>query len=147
MKLLQHELSFFSLNSHFLNDTYTVITASYSFISSYSLSDAIHIPILIGSAWIMALVISLPMHIDYPGFSTWSQSFDGESTSCAPINDPGSAGYSIFSAILGFILPAIVIIVLNVAIVLKMRIRSELKISRIQKMVILIKLIQPLSTK
>ena len=95
----------------------------------------------------MALVISLPMHIDYPGFSTWSQSFDGESTSCAPTNDPGSAGYSIFSAILGFILPAIVIILLNFAIVLKMRIRSQLKIYKIRKMVILIKLIQYLSTE
>ena len=80
----------------------------------------------------MALVISLPMHIDYPGFSSWPSSL-----SCAPLNDPGSAGYSIFNAILECILPAILIISFSFTIVLKMRIRSQLKISKIQQMVFL----------
>ena len=54
------------------------------------------------------------------------------------MDDLDSAGYRIFSAILEFIVPAILVIVLNFAIVVKIRIRSQLKISRIQQMVLLI---------
>ena len=98
--------------------------------------DLTHIHLLLGITWFMAFAISLPMHINYIGWSSWSSSFEGVSTSCAPINDPASAGYSMYSAILGFILPAVIIIVLNFGIVLKMRLRSQLKISKLRKMVI-----------
>ena len=92
-----------------------------------------HVTILIMFAWVMALVISLPMHITYPGFSCWYNSY-----ACSPMDDLDSAGYRIFSAILEFIVPAILVIVLNFAIVVKIRIRSQLKISRIQQMVLFI---------
>ena len=92
-----------------------------------------HVTILIMFAWVMALVISLPMHITYPGFSSWYSSY-----ACSPMDDLDSAGYRIFSAILEFIVPAILVIVLNFAIVVKIRIRSQLKISRIQEMVLFI---------
>ena len=99
----------------------------------YSYSSGMHVTILIMFAWVMALVISLPMHITYPGFSSWYSSY-----ACSPMDDLDSAGYRIFSAILEFIVPAILVIVLNFAIVVKIRIRSQLKISRIQQMVLLI---------
>ena len=99
----------------------------------YSYSSGMHVTILIMFAWVMALVISLPMHITYPGFSSWYSSY-----ACSPMDDLDSAGYRIFSAILEFIVPAILVIVLNFAIVVKIRIRSQLKISRIQQMVLFI---------
>ena len=97
--------------------------------------------LLIPFAWIMSLLIILPMHIDYPGFSNWSSTFLQhldhleEFHGCSPPHGPESAGFNIYAAIMTFIMPFLTLIILYVTIAIRLRSRTEKKISRIKKQV------------
>lgn len=88
--------------------------------------------ITILSAWLLGLVVALPMFISRPGFSNWSSSaLHTNLTACYPPNDEKSRGFSIYAAFLAFIIPFTVLILLYLAIALKMRSISQLKLLRL----------------
>ena len=70
---------------------------------------------LILGAWFMALVISLPMHIDAPGFSNFNNIMnkttilDNNLGGCMPPVDPLSSGFVLYSSILAFFIPALIL--------------------------------------
>ena len=73
-------------------------------------------------AWVMGLVISLPMHLEQPGFSSWSSSSSINSTyHCIPPQDAAHLGYNMYAAILAFILPALVLACFYAAIAIKLK--------------------------
>ena len=77
---------------------------------------------MISAAWVIGLVISLPMHLEQPGFSSWASSDLGNTTfHCIPPQDAAHLGYNMYAAIMAFILPGIIIIGFYVAIAIKLR--------------------------
>ena len=72
------------------------------------------VSILILAAWIMALVISLPMYIEAPGFSNF-HAMDEDSIrnitlgGCMPPVDYESRGFVLYSSILAFIIPSFIL--------------------------------------
>ena len=109
---------------------------------SYTNSNGFHTNTMIIMAWLIALAIALPMHIDYPGFSNWYRSFkiyqeDHQGlTACSPPHDAESAGFSFYAAFLAFIIPFVILIVFYFAVAVKMRSRTKKKIKRIKKKVV-----------
>ena len=89
--------------------------------------------ITILSAWLLGLVVALPMYIKSPGFSNWNNTtpFTNNLTTCRPPNDEKSRGFSIYSAFMAFIIPFTVLIVLYLAIALKMRSISRRKLLKL----------------
>ena len=70
----------------------------------------------------MSLLISLPMHLDIPWFSTWPVStMYNTSFHCVPPQDSSHLGYNMYAAILAFIIPTCTIICFYVAIALKLK--------------------------
>ena len=84
------------------------------------------------SAWLLGLTVALPMYIQSPGFCDWSiTTLPTNQTVCRPPNDEMSRGFSIYAAFMAFIIPFTVLIVLYLAIALKMRSVSKLKLLRL----------------
>ena len=84
------------------------------------------------SAWLLGLAVSLPMYIESPGFCNWTlPTLHNNLTTCRPPNDENSRGFSIYAAFMAFIIPFTVLIVLYLAIALKMRSISQLKLLRL----------------
>lgn len=91
--------------------------------------------VTIFSAWLLGLAVSLPMYIESPGFCNWNNTtllrLNTNLTACRPPNDEKSRGFSIYAAFMAFIIPFTVLIVLYLAIALKMRSISKLKLLRL----------------
>ena len=68
--------------------------------------------LLILLVWIMASLISFPMHIDSPGFARWAEDF--EKAQCSPPWGSNSSGYVWMKIILEFIIPLVVITISQV---------------------------------
>ena len=110
---------------------------------SYNRSKNSHTNIKIVCAWLIASAIALPMHVDHPGFSSWSRGLTNqtrggeEAILCTPPLDSESAGYSLYASFVVFIIPFGILIIFYVAIAVRMRSRTKKKIKRIQKEVII----------
>ena len=94
------------------------------------------------SVWLISIIISLPRHVDKPGFSNWyktlSNRTQGENVQvfkCIPPFDSNSAGYNFFLSFFVFILPFGVLIIFYLAIAVKMRSRTRKRIKNIKKAV------------
>ena len=86
------------------------------------------------SAWLLGLSVAMPMHIEKPGFCNWNNilhSLHRNQTDCYPPNDDKSRGFSIYAAFMAFIIPFTVLIALYLAIAIKMRSISKLKLLRL----------------
>merc|ERR1712080_355150 len=76
------------------------------------------VDLIIAFSWAMGFMVALPMHMDKPGFSNWSNLLKWV---CAPPVDSDSIGFIKYSAILAFIIPSIILFGLHSAIFVKMR--------------------------
>ena len=65
--------------------------------------------VMIVSAWIMAFIISSPMHLDIPGFSTFPKMTEEASVDCMPPVDPDSLGFVLYSSTLAFFIPFLIL--------------------------------------
>ena len=115
-------------------------------------------------AWLVAMLVALPMYIDRPGFSNWtvitrqlntgelcylsfynslaqttlisantnSTSKNNNFTSCSPPYDDLSKGYSVYAALVAFIIPVAILISCYLVIAIKMRSKTQTKIKRIK---------------
>ena len=116
-------------------------------------------------AWLVAVLVALPMYIDSPGFSNWtvitrqlntgelwwypsfynslaqtilisantnSTSKNNNFTSCSPPYDDLSKGYSVYAALVAFIIPVAILISCYLVITIKMRSKTQTKIKRIK---------------
>ena len=100
--------------------------------SSVSVYFSSRPPLAIFLLSMLGLAVALPMFISSPGFSNWSQTaLHTNLTACYPPNDEKSRGFSIYAAFLAFISPFTVLILLYLAIALKMRSISKLKLLRL----------------
>ena len=94
------------------------------------------IKLLISLAWVMALVISLPMYIDSPGFSNFANIMnettiqDNSLGGCMPPVDPPSVGFVLYSGCLAFVIPFIVLGALQAAILYRRRAIQGKKLKR-----------------
>ena len=90
----------------------------------------------ISLAWVMALVISLPMYIDSPGFSNFANIMnettikDNRLGGCMPPVDPHSVGFDLYSGCLAFVIPFIVLGALQGAILYRRRVIQARKLKR-----------------
>ena len=68
---------------------------------------------MIIGAWVMSVIISSPMFIDAPGFSNFHHIMNETSIKghdgCMPPVDPDSLGFVLYSSILAFFIPFIVL--------------------------------------
>jgi len=91
---------------------------------------------LILGAWFMALVISLPMHIDAPGFSNFNNIMnkttilDNNLGGCMPPVDPLSSGFVLYSSILAFFIPALILGGLQSSIMYR---KSRIQLKRVER--------------
>lgn len=91
---------------------------------------------MISLAWVMALVISLPMYIDSPGFSNFANIMnettirDTRLGGCMPPVDPDSVGFDLYSGCLAFVIPFIVLGALQAAILSRRRVIQARKLKR-----------------
>jgi len=87
------------------------------------------VTILILSAWVVALIISLPMHVDAPGFSNFNFQMNEttiQTDGCLPPVFPESQGFVLYSSTLAFIIPSIILAGLQSSIMYrKMTIQSK----------------------
>ena len=116
-------------------------------------------------AWLVAVLVALPMYIDRPGFSNWTvitrqldtgelrcylyllilitqtilitadtnfTSRNNNFTACSPPYDDLSKGYSVYAALIAFIIPIAVLIFFYLVITIKMRSKTQTKIKRIK---------------
>merc|ERR1712130_236845 len=89
-------------------------------------------------AWIAALCVSLPMHADVEGnnFSNFNHLMTEETVldnnlgGCQPPIDPGSKGFVMYAAVLAFIIPTIILITLQTAIMIRKRGLAQRRIDR-----------------
>ena len=94
------------------------------------------IELLISLAWVIALVISLPMYIDSPGFSNFANIMnettilDNNLGGCMPPVDPDSVGFVLYSGCLAFVMPFIVLGILQGAILYRRRAIQGRKLAR-----------------
>ena len=94
------------------------------------------ITLLIALAWVMALVISLPMYIDRPGFSNFnhlmneSSILDNSLGGCMPPVDPDSVGFVLYSGCLAFVIPFIILGALQSAILYRRRVIQGRRLKR-----------------
>lgn len=88
--------------------------------------NALFVNLSILFSWLMGLVVSLPMHIHKEHFSNFSSLISGGD--CMPPVDFLSSGYVIYSAILAFVLPTFILIVIYTLIATKMRVRQRGKV-------------------
>lgn len=91
--------------------------------------------VLIVLAWVVACVISFPMYVNVKSFSNWRRVVERHTETCAPPTDPASAGYVIYAGTMAFIVPAVVLTSLYVAVGHHMRARQRARIGRAQKVV------------
>lgn len=90
--------------------------AAYYPIKYASNRSGMMVNLLLLFAWTMPLVISLPMHINHPPFSNWNSLLyenGTEKTDCMPPVDEFSQGWILHAGILAFIIPTILLIVIN----------------------------------
>ena len=98
--------------------------------------------LLIAFAWTMGFVISVPMNFDAPGFAHWSEIMTGnktnndERTQCLPPWDTKSVGYTEYNSIVQILIPAIVLIVTQVLIYVKLNKRQKKRLHAAQQEVI-----------
>lgn len=94
------------------------------------------IKVLISLAWVMALVISLPMYIDSPGFSNFANIMnettilDNNLGGCMPPVDEASVGFVLYSGCLAFVIPFIILGALQSAILFRRRVIQARKLDR-----------------
>jgi len=98
------------------------------------------VTILVVSAWLIALLISTPMYVDAPGFSNFTHIMTNASIrntsqgGCMPPVDPGSSGFVLYSGILAFIIPFLVLIGLQSSIMYRRSTIQATRITRAQDM-------------
>ena len=101
------------------------------------------VTILIVSAWLVALLISTPMYVDAPGFSNFHHIMTDESIlntttgGCMPPVDDKSSGFVLYSSILAFIIPALVLAGLQSSIMYRRSTIQNARVIRAKDMVIL----------